>query len=361
MLQTDERTVRFQRAIEVLQDHEATFTAELVYALSDLSGPQLETFRSVWATQPDARREALIALLVETGETNFELDFSSIIHPALRDDHIGVRKAALEGVFEDSPRPIIETIMSIAQEDTFSEVRATATKVLGQFVLQGELGKLAQPLNLRLQDTVLALHRNLNEDIDVRRRALEAIGNCGREGVKELIREAYYADELPMRVSALYAMGRSCDEDWSPQVLEELNSEYEEMRYEAARTAGELGLHRALPRLAEMAFGGDREIQIMAIWAIGEIGGNQADAVLSQLEALAEEAEDSDLLEAVAEAQNAALLAGEDPLPLMDFSGLDGLELDDDDDDEDLIALDELELDDDDDEDDSYSDYDDYD
>jgi HEAT repeat protein len=319
----NDQAERFERTIALLQDSEATPTAEAIYSLSDLYGAQLEQFQGVWNNMSADRRRQLVLQLTETIETNLELDFGSIIHPALQDAEPAVRSAAVEGVHADSPNQVVEVVMRLAQDDPFSEVRAAAARALGQFVLKGELGKLPENLNTRLQDTVLALYKNLNEDLDVRRRALEAAGNCSREGVAELIREAYYADDLPMRASAVFAMGRSYDETWAPQILEELTSDHPEMRFEAARAAGELELNRAVPHLAELALDDDREIQEMAIWALGEIGGQQADGILGQLAALADDAEDDELAQAVAEAQGSALLAGDDMMPLLDFGDFD--------------------------------------
>lgn len=355
LLTEEEAIAQFEHAIAVLRDNDAAFTAETYYGLSDLGSSRMQTFRDAWGTMPAERRRTLIARLVETAETNFDLDFSGVIFIAINDSDGEVRQTAVEGVLEDSPNRVVETLMKIAQDDPLSDVRAAAAKALVPFVLKGELGKLPQNLNMRLQDTVWALYNNLNEALDVRRRALEALSNCGREGVTELIREAYYADDLPMRVSALFAMGRSCDDVWTPIIIEELGSEYPEMRFEAARAAGELELRPALTRLTELAYEGDREIQEMAIWALGEIGGEAVKTVLNNLAALADETGDDLLADVVAEAQGAATLAGEDLLPLFDFSEYDG---DLDDDNMDVLSLDELDDEDDDNDDDYDNDYD---
>ncbi|MCL4236686.1 MAG: HEAT repeat domain-containing protein [Anaerolineae bacterium] len=328
----EERNARFQRTITLLRDPDASFTAEAIYTLSDLDGAYHAQFRALWGEMPAARRHALVTRLVETAEMNFELDFSAIVHSALDDPDTAVRAAAIEGVLEDSPRRVIERLMDLAQNDPTAAVRAAAARALGQFVLLGELGKLPEALSVRLQDLLFALHNNPGEDLDVRRRALEAIGNCGHEDVGELIRQAYYADELPMRVSAVFAMGRSCDERWASRIMDELASERPEMRYEAARAAGELELRPAVPRLVELAFEDDREIQEMAIWALGEIGGKQANRALDQLAALAASQEDDELAAAVAEAQSASSLAGEDFIPLFDFSDFEDDLLDDEED-----------------------------
>lgn len=320
---------KFNQALALLREPEAPFTADMIRSLSDLSGADLHDFSTLWPSLLPLRRRDLITRLVETAETNFEFDFGPIILLALDDPDEEVRRLALDGIFEDSPPTVIERVIGLAKSDPFSEVRAAATQTLGQFILQGELGKLPDHLNTRLQDTVLALYNNMNEALDVRRRALEAIANCGREGVKDMIREAYFADDLPMRVSAVFAMGRTCDDAWASHVLDELDSEEPEMVYEAARAAGELELKKALPRLIEMAYEDDREVQEMAIWALGEIGGKQARNALNELAALAEENGDDELSDAVQEAQSVASMVGEDLIPMFDFDDLDS-DLDDD-------------------------------
>jgi hypothetical protein len=321
---------RFQRTVDLLNNPDAPLTADVIRSLSDLDGNLLDSFLALWPRLAVERRRSLISRLVETAETNFELDFSTIIHPALSDPDSEVRASAIEGVLEDSPHRVIEQLMQLAQNDPFSEVRAAAAQALGQFVLQGELGKLPPALNTRLQELVLTIYRNRKEDLDVRRRALEALGNCGRDGVTQLIREAYNADELPMRISAVFAMGRTCDDIWQGQIMQELNSEHPEMRYEAARAAGELELRPALPRLAELAYDDDREVQEMSIWAMGEIGGRAATKVLNELAKMAESTDDEALIDTVEEALSASSLSGEDHLPLFTYSEYDDEDLDDD-------------------------------
>jgi HEAT repeat protein len=341
MLTAEQAQLRFQRTVTLLRDPEAPFTAEAIYSLSDLTGEHLETFRALWPDLPAERRRDLIRRLVETAETNFELDFSAIVEPALQDPDHEVRLAAVEGVLEDASLSTIRQLMRIAKGDAFEPVRASAVKALGPFVLRGELGKLPDRFNTDLQDLVLALHNDVNEDFHVRRRALEAISNCGREGVDELIRRGYRSNDLLMRVSAVFAMGRSCDDMWLPQIIAELSSEHTEMRYEAARAAGELELRPALAQLAELAYEDDREIQEMAIWALGEIGGKEANRILTQLAALADTTEDDELADAVAEAQAVATLSGSELLPLFDFGDYD--EEDDLDDEDFLLGLDAFE------------------
>jgi HEAT repeat protein len=87
-------------------------------------------------------------------------------------------------------------------------------------------------------------------------------------------------------------MGRSHDSRWLPVVLSELESDEAELRYEAARAAGNLGLADALPLLLDAARDEDVEVRQAAIGAIGQIGGRGA---VRALERLTDDAPESDL------------------------------------------------------------------
>src|SRR5258708_20575836 len=105
-----------------------------------------------------------------------------------------------------------------------------------------------------------------------------------------------------MRASAVFAMGRSFDDKWAPTVLHELGSDEPQMRYEAARAVGELQLNDALPQLADMVADDDREIMEMAIWAFGEIGGDDARRLLEDVIERADESADGSIDHALEEA-----------------------------------------------------------
>jgi HEAT repeat protein len=130
--------------------------------------------------------------------------------------------------------------------------------------------------------------------------------------VPELIQEAYEADDLKMRASAVHAMGRSYDQDWGEIILDELLNEEPEMRYEAARAAGELELEEAIPTLGQLLMDEDREVTENAIWALGEIGGDAARRLLEDVLERAEIMDDTELLEAIEEALDSSSLVGRD-------------------------------------------------
>jgi len=130
--------------------------------------------------------------------------------------------------------------------------------------------------------------------------------------VPEAIEEAHESDEQLMRVSAVFAMGRSYDERWNETVLREMRNDDPEIRYEAARAAGELEIEEAVTLLGQIAVVDEREIKEVAIWSLGEIGGSQAVRLLTALAEDAEEAEDEDLKEAIEDAIGYASMVGAD-------------------------------------------------
>lgn len=113
-------------------------------------------------------------------------------------------------------------------------------------------------------------------------------------------------------MSAIFAMGNSADRRWSVTVLGEMQSPYEEMRAEAARAAGSIGNSDFVPQLAELAYDEDVAVQLAAIAALGQIGGDEVQRILADMLDDSEIEEDDELLDAVEEAlEEAAMMAGD--------------------------------------------------
>jgi HEAT repeat protein len=178
-------------------------------------------------------------------------------------------------------------------------VRAAAAIALGRFVYMGELEELDGQKALLAKEALLQTIRQGNEDLEVQRRAIEAIAYSSDPDVTQIIENAYYDDDERMQTSAIFAMGRSADPAWQQQVMTELDNPNTEMRFEAARACGELEISEAVPKLINLIEEDpDLEVQQMAIWALGRIGGNLAREALeicleSEVETLAEAAEEA--------------------------------------------------------------------
>jgi HEAT repeat protein len=80
-------------------------------------------------------------------------------------------------------------------------------------------------------------------------------------------------------------------------VRAELGSIEPEMRFEAARAAGELELREAGPALAELLEDGDNQVREAAIWSLGQIGGEYARRTLTDLLKNSDDEEEQDFIQ----------------------------------------------------------------
>lgn len=300
---------------EVLQSLSAgksdTLPTVLYYGLSGLTAEEVLKIAPVWSKLDTEYLKSLLDQLTEANESNFELNYHEIGQLGLSDVDGKVRAAAIELLWEDESLNFMSRLIDMAQWDESPEVRATAVSELGRFVLLGEYEEIPETDASRAQDAAMSIWTNADEEISVRRRALEAIANSNHEIVPDAIQEAYDSHERLMQISAVFAMGRSCDQRWKEIVLREMGNNDPEMRYEAAQSAGELQIAEAVMGLGRLAVEDEREIREIAIWSLGEIGGREALRILSGLTEDAETADDEDLLEAVEDAIANATMIGE--------------------------------------------------
>ena len=268
----------FEHLLEQLQLPDLSESA--LYELSDLYGPDLAHLAKAWLSLPDERRQSIVSRLVEIAEADFETDFSEVFKICLQDTDPQVRTTAIEGLWEVEDIVLIRPLVRLLSDDESCLVREAAAISLSRFALMAELGRL-QSRQIDLVWTALwrTIHTS-QEDLDVRRRAIESLAYFGRSEVEQVIEWAYQDRDERMRVSAVFAMGRSTNEMWADKVLLELERGEAEMRYEATRASGELRILEAVPTLSRLVADPDLEVRLAAIWALGQIGGAEATRVL---------------------------------------------------------------------------------
>ncbi len=299
----------FEQVLRDIADTEAPITAAIIYSLSHLRGDNLASLRERWPSFPVERRRLIMKRVAETSEMAFDLDFDALCKIGLEDDDDEVRVAAIDGLWDNSEMDFFHKLVGMVLDDPSVSVRAMAATALGRFLYMAEMDEFPAEPAREAQDILLELYRRDDESLEVRRRALEAISNTSREEVAGMIEEAYNSGERLMKVSAVFAMGRSCDRGrWSQIVLHEMGSRDPEIRFEAVRAAGELSIEDAVPLLKELSDSADREIKEAAIWALGEIGGGDVIELLQSLSHAAESSEDYELQEVIEEALQMAML-----------------------------------------------------
>lgn len=288
----------FKETLTELATEKKLHTSKL-YNLSQINEADLATFRDIWPKIPTQRRRDIMRTLGEITEANFEVYFDPIFLLGLGDEDAEVRAAAINGLWENETTALIGPLVHLLRADEAVNVRAAAAIALGKFIYLSELEEIDQAQAILAEEALLETIHQAREDIEVRRRAVESISYSCETGVADIIETAYYDENEKMQVSAVFAMGRSADKRWRPQVVAELENPNTELRFEAARACGELEAREAIPKLANLVEEDpDLEVQQMAVWAMGRIGGDVARELLeyyleSDVEALSLAAEEA--------------------------------------------------------------------
>lgn len=247
-----------------------------LYSLSDLSHAEADRVRQSWALIATERRRAVVTSLVTTAEEDIHLQLGPFLRIAMSDQDATVRSAAVRGLWEDGQADLIGPLVQMLRNDPDVETRAAAATALGSYVLAGELEELDAALAMRAEEALLAVLHDELEPLAVRRRALESIAYSGEAGVRQLIEDGYYDPHEEMRISALFAMGRSADVRWRALVRAELQNPSPSVRREAALACGELEAQSALEDLLALLQDEHSEVRLAAIFALGRIGGRDA-------------------------------------------------------------------------------------
>lgn len=258
----------FSQAVEHLLEADTPFEPSILCSLSKPEPEEIEHLTAVWSSIPVARRRALVKELVEITETSFEVDFDPIFRQGLRDGDSQVRATSVEGLWENEELALMTELLHLLQNDPSVRVRTAVALSLGRFILRGELGELRAEHCRTAYETLCNLILEGNDDLKVRRRALESVAYANTNEVAALLQEAYNHPEEKMRISAVFGMGRAADARWIDTIMGELFSTNPEMRYEAARACGEL---EAQP---------GHEVREATLWALGQIGGDEARRLL---------------------------------------------------------------------------------
>jgi len=275
--------VSLERALEELADEGKPLRFSGLMALSDLPRQSVEQFLQAWRAMSVKRRQKLLGQLVDLADENVEVDFRTIFISLMRDEDAEVRERAITGLWECEDRSLISALMQAACCDPSEKVRAAAAIALGRFAIMAEEEKLSPADGDRIRETLLGLVNKESEPVEVRRRALEAVAPFNTVAVQGYIRWAYSSTDMDLRSSAIYAMGRTGDARWLPQLTRELQGPSPALRYEAANACGELGNEAALPGLLHLLEDDDHQVQLAAVRALGEIGGVQASRALKRL------------------------------------------------------------------------------
>jgi len=268
--------MNFAEYIDQLTDGNARLKVTDLQRLSELSAERLRQLSDRWPAIDVRRRRRIVQELTDLAEDNVELHFDAAFTLGLRDEDASVRLQSIRGFWEHDGTDILDPLLSLIEGDPDAAVRAQAALALGHFVDLHEDGRLRDQHFGRVEQGLRGALSRRDEEQEVRARALEAIGSHNEQWVRDAIRDAYESALHRLKVAAVHAMGRSCDDRWLPLLVRELTNDDPEVRYEAAVASGSLGDERAIPHLIKLVIDPDEEVKQSAIAALGEIGGLQA-------------------------------------------------------------------------------------
>lgn len=292
----------FESDLADLGDPTKRLAATQLVNFSELDAIEAERFEAAWPEIDAGRRVQIISELTDLAQDSVDLNFDAIYKLALRDEEALVRAAALNGLQEYEGRDLIPVLGDLLRNDADAAVRREAAVALGRYALAAELDQLRAEDAAAVRDVLMESAEDLEEDDRVRARAIEALGAISGEETENLIESIYQENSLWLKVGAMDAMGRSCNESWLPLVLREMENRAPEMRHAAAFAAGEIGDEVAVNQLKRMAvLDPDREVQLAAVHALGEIGGNQAKVALKAVLFEGDEALEEAVQEAMSE------------------------------------------------------------
>ena len=263
----------FQQFIEIIADPSGPLSEAPFHDASDPSPGELAEFAQVCASLSEERRREVVSALVEQAEENLELDFTAIFRLCLKDDDDRLTQLAVEGLWEQEDRWLVAELLNLLRSERGAPARATAALALGRFASLAQENKLSPQDSELIYRVLLDFLEDDIEDLEVRRRCLEAVAPYNTEAVSDYIQWAYEDDDQDLRSSAVYAMGRTGESVWLPTLLQELESYDPAVRYEAAHACGELAQEDAAPMLIDLLQDDDPEVRIAVITALGKIGG----------------------------------------------------------------------------------------
>ena len=286
--------ISFQTVLDALLDEKKDFPRRYLKEFSDIAPLELKTLLDIWPGVTLSRKQTLLEQLKTLAEADTLVSFDDFGRALLTDPDPSVRTHAIRLLHESEDLKLVPTYLNMLKDDSDTTVRREAANVLNLFVDLGELDEIPENIYHQVEDALLD-SANSEDDVRVRRTALESLGYSSRPEVITLIESAFHREDPHWQASALQAMGRSADDRWTDDVLHSLVNDDDRIRRAAVEAAGDLAIAPARPILLEMLSEEEEpDITSAVIWSLSQIGGED---VRTYLENLLDQTDDDDQLE----------------------------------------------------------------
>lgn len=323
----------FQNVVDSLVENHKEFPRRYLREFSDLGNTELKSILDVWPRVELSRKMSLLEDLNALADTDTLVSFDDFARALLTDPDAQIRTRAIRLLDESETLDLVPSYLDMLKNDPDIGVRTEAARALNLFVDLGELEEIPENVHRQLEDALL-MSVTGEDDVRVRRAALESLGYSSRPEVATLIESSFNREDPNWQVSALVAMGRSADDRWTDEVTRSLVSENDNIRKAAVQAAGELSLKSTRTLLLKM-LGEEEDDTVLSavIWSLSQIGGED---VRTYLENLLDKIEDEDQVAYLEEAlDNLAFTEDLDRFDLFSYDPEDELvEIDEDEDEE---------------------------
>jgi HEAT repeat protein len=307
----------FQTVLDALLSDRKEFPRRYLQEFSDIGTLELKTLLDVWPQVKPGRKLTLLEELDALAENDTLVSFDDVARALLTDPEPEVRTRAIRLLDEYEDPKVVPSYLDMLKNDPDVNVRVEAANALHLFVDLGELEEIPANIYHQVEDALLASAAS-EDNVRVRRVALESLGYSSRPEVITLIESAFQRADPAWQASSLIAMGRSADERWDDEVTRSLVHVDDRIRKAAIQAAGELSLQSARPILLKM-LGEEEDAMILSavIWSLSQIGGED---VRTYLENLLDQIEDDEQIAFLEEAlDNLAFTEDLDRFDLMSF------------------------------------------
>jgi len=287
--------ISFQNVLDHLLDSKKDIPQSHLKFYSDLDPKSLKLFLDVWTRVQPPRKLILLDALLSQLEADTIVYYEDIGRALLDDPNGEVRARAIRLLVESDDPKLAGKLIDIFLNDTDLAPRMEAAQLLGEFILLGELEKVKEDQQRKIEDALIMVFRS-EDNPALRKRALESLSFSSRPEIAALIESAFERADPTWVASALRAMGRSHDERWNENVVSMLLDEDPLIKFAAIEAAGQLIIEEAVPILLQILDDEeeDDDVAAAAIWSLSQIGGDEARIYLV---ALIEQTEDEDLVE----------------------------------------------------------------
>ncbi len=240
------------------------------------------------AASPLDEKLQILKRIEDIGNRDFDgVDVTKLLKEYLHSTDDEIILSALQAASNyAADESLFQEIFKMAHDYADEEIRAMANSCLGAVIQDGlEFEESLPPTFIggyanvtrefyhAVREYLLAKVDAPMESMEVRRRALEALGYLGfLPEIRKIVMRFYHQAPNPyVKVSALYAMGLVKDAVFERLILEELYSEVEPVLLEAIHSAAGLDLHASLERLQQLSKSKSQDLRYEAIVALGTI------------------------------------------------------------------------------------------